>query len=92
MGLFKRKPKPEEAKPIEDVPAPRTVVIRPNQVFSHAADGDHATRYEPGNEYEVPAILAAYFAGNGWLEGTTPPIEEADLSVDSAHHGVTGGL
>jgi hypothetical protein len=90
MGLFKRKKKPEEV--IEVVSPVRTVVIRPNQVFLHATDGDHSVRYEPGQEYEVPTILAAYFAGNGWLEGTTPSIEEADLSVDSAHHGVTGGL
>lgn len=79
----------------EEIPAAelaRTVVIIPNQVFSHAPDGDHATRYEPGQKYEVPAVLAAYFAGNGWLEGTTPPLTEVDLSVDTSHHGVQGGL
>lgn len=75
------------------VPNPdELVMIRPNQVFSHAEDGDHATRYEPGNEYQVPAVLAAYFAGNGWLEGTTPPLTPADLSVHTSHHGVQGGL
>lgn len=92
MGLFRRKK--TEARVAEAAAAElaRTVVIRPNQVFLHATDGDHSVTYEPGQEYEVPAVLAAYFAGNGWLEGTTPSIEEADLSVDTSHHGLKGGL
>lgn len=91
MGLFRKKKVEEPVKP-DPAALARRVIIRPNQVFSHAPDGDHAVRYEPGQEYDVPAILAAYFAGNGWLEGTTPSLDEADLSVDTSHHGLKGGL
>lgn len=88
MGLFKRK-KREEERVVEDVelpPPPKTVVVVPNQRFIH-----EAVVYMPNNEYEVPAILAAYFAGNGWLLGTTPSLADADLSIDRSTIGHKGG-